>query len=132
MISDMPRMTMDFGQADLLPFAAELADAARQISRRWFRRSLAVDLKPDASPVTIADREVEAFIRNRISATYPEHGIFGEESGREHCDADFVWVIDPIDGTRSFISGWPLFGMLLAALWRGQPLFGQIDMPAHR
>lgn len=116
--------------ASLVPFAAELADSARELSRHWFRRPLTVDLKADASPVTIADREIEAFIRRRIAATYPDHGIFGEENGRERCDADLIWVIDPIDGTKSFISGWPLFGMLLAALWRGQPVLGQIDMPA--
>jgi histidinol phosphatase-like enzyme (inositol monophosphatase family) len=114
----------------LLPFAAELADTARGLSRRWFRHKLAIDLKADLSPVTVADREIEAALRARIKAAFPDHGIFGEEAGRERCEADAVWVIDPIDGTRSFITGWPLFGMLLALMWQGRPLFGQIDMPA--
>lgn len=113
----------------LVAFAAELADIARPLSRRWFRQALAVDMKADESPVTIADREIEQALRQRIVATFPEHGIFGEEGGRARMDAETLWVIDPIDGTRSFISGWPLFGMLLAVLWRGRPLVGQIDMP---
>jgi inositol-phosphate phosphatase / L-galactose 1-phosphate phosphatase / histidinol-phosphatase len=129
----MPNITANSAPLDpqsLVPFAADMADAARALSRHWFRHALRVDLKADASPVTIADREIEAAIRRHITEVFPDHGIFGEESGRERCDADVVWVIDPIDGTRSFISGWPLFGMLLAALWRGRPVFGQIDMPA--
>jgi inositol-phosphate phosphatase / L-galactose 1-phosphate phosphatase / histidinol-phosphatase len=79
--------------------------------------------------VTIADREIEVAIRERIEKAFPDHGIFGEETGRERCGADAVWVIDPIDGTRRFITGWPLCGLLLALVWRGRPLFGQIDMP---
>jgi fructose-1,6-bisphosphatase/inositol monophosphatase family enzyme len=108
MISDTSLRATEFEPADSRPFAAEPAEAAPRISRHWFRRSIAVDLEPDASPVTIADRDIEAFIRNRMAATYPQHGTFGEESGRERCDADFVWVTDPVDGTRNFINGGPL------------------------
>ena len=79
--------------------------------------------------MTIADREIEVAIRERIEKALPDHGSFGEETGRERCEADAVWVINPIDDTRSFITGWPLFGMLLAPVWRGRALFGQIDMP---
>lgn len=115
---------------ELAGFAAALADEARGLSRRWFRTPVAIDTKPDDSPVTIADREVEAALRRRIAARFPAHGIFGEEHGRDRLDSEIVWVIDPIDGTRSFISGWPIYGTLLAVLERGTPRVGVIDMPA--
>jgi histidinol phosphatase-like enzyme (inositol monophosphatase family) len=80
--------------------------------------------------VTIADRETEAALREAISARFPDHGIFGEEYGSEGLERDIVWVIDPIDGTKSFISGSPLFGMLVAVLQGGRPVAGIIRMPA--
>lgn len=113
-------------------FAQALAEQAGGLSRRWFRSSLAVDTKLDLSPVTIADREIEAALRSQIAERFPSHGILGEEHGRERLDADLVWVIDPIDGTRSFISGWPIYGMLLALLHHGEPILGVIDMPILR
>ncbi len=115
----------------LAEFAAGLAQEARPLSRRWFRTyTLDIDRKRDASPVTRADREVEHFLRHRISERFPDHGLFGEEHGTERADATVTWIIDPIDGTRSFITGWPIYGMLLAVLINGQPVLGQIDMPA--
>ncbi|TWA82886.1 histidinol phosphatase-like enzyme (inositol monophosphatase family) [Azospirillum brasilense] len=114
---------------ELAGFAAALADEARALSRRWFRTPVAIDTKADDSPVTIADREVEAALRRRIAERFPDHGIFGEEHGRDRLDSEIVWVIDPIDGTRSFISGWPVYGTLLAVLERGVPAVGVIDMP---
>jgi inositol-phosphate phosphatase/L-galactose 1-phosphate phosphatase/histidinol-phosphatase len=118
--------------AELVALADELADAAGEIIRRWFRQPIAVDDKPDASPVTIADRDAEAAIRARIEARFPAHGIIGEEHGRVRVDAEFVWVLDPIDGTKSFISGVPLFGTLIALLHRGAPVLGVIDQPIAR
>ena len=88
--------------------------------------------KPDASPVTIADREAEAAMRALIAARFPAHGIVGEEYGREREDAEFVLVLDPIDGTKSFISGVPLFGTLIALAHRGRPILGIIDQPISR
>lgn len=111
-------------------FAHELADHARSISLRHFRQPLIIDTKADESPVTVADREVEQALRAAIAQRYPHHGILGEEFGQEHTEAEFVWSIDPIDGTRSFISGHPLWGMLLGLLHCGVPVFGLIDMPA--
>jgi inositol-phosphate phosphatase/L-galactose 1-phosphate phosphatase/histidinol-phosphatase len=102
------------------------------VIRPYFRRPLAVDDKPDQSPVTIADREAEAAMRRLIAARFPEHGIIGEEFGREREDAEFVWVLDPIDGTKSFISGVPLFGTLIALARRGRPILGIIDQPISR
>lgn len=112
-----------------LEFANRIADEAGPISRHYFRRSLDVAHKPDDSPVTVADREIELRLRAMIGSTYPDHGIFGEEHGCENLDNRFVWVLDPIDGTKSFVTGHPLFGGLIALLENGEPKLGQIDMP---
>jgi inositol-phosphate phosphatase/L-galactose 1-phosphate phosphatase/histidinol-phosphatase len=115
-----------------LALASDLADAAGAAIRPYFRQPLAVDDKPDLSPVTIADRAAEAAMRQLIAARFPEHGIIGEEYGAERADAEFVWVLDPIDGTKSFISGVPLFGTLVALAHRGRPVVGIIDQPISR
>jgi len=115
-----------------LAFADRLAEAAGAVSRRYFRQHLAVDDKADTSPVTIADREAEAAMRALIAEHYPAHGILGEEHGADRTDAEFVWVLDPIDGTKSFISGVPLFGTLIALLHEGRPVLGIIDQPISR
>jgi inositol-phosphate phosphatase/L-galactose 1-phosphate phosphatase/histidinol-phosphatase len=112
--------------------AAELADAAGEVVRRYFRQSVEIIDKDDASPVTIADREAEAAMRRLIGLRFPEHGIFGEEHGIERPDAPWVWVLDPIDGTKSFISGVPLFGTLIALLHEGRPVLGVLDQPVSR
>jgi inositol-phosphate phosphatase/L-galactose 1-phosphate phosphatase/histidinol-phosphatase len=112
-----------------LALAADLADAAGEAIRPHFRQPLAVTDKPDLSPVTVADRAAEAAMRRLIAARFPEHGIIGEEYGPERADAECVWVLDPIDGTKSFISGVPLFGTLIALTRNGQPILGIIDQP---
>ncbi len=116
---------------DFLRFAHALADAARQITLRYFRQRLIVDDKPDNSPVTVADKETEQALRHLISKRYPEHGIIGEEQAAKMTASDYEWVIDPIDGTRSFISGYPLFGTLICLLYKGEPIVSMIDMPAQ-
>jgi inositol-phosphate phosphatase/L-galactose 1-phosphate phosphatase/histidinol-phosphatase len=110
-----------------LALAEALADAARSVIRRYFRQTIAVDDKSDLTPVTIADREAEAAMRRLIEAQFPDHGILGEEHGAVRREADYVWVLDPIDGTKSFISGIPLFGTLIALTHRGRPILGVID-----
>jgi histidinol-phosphatase len=115
-----------------LALAAELADAAGAAIRPYFRQRIAVDDKPDLSPVTVADRAAEEAMRRLIAARFPEHGIIGEEFGREREGAEFVWVLDPIDGTKSFISGVPLFGTLIALAQAGRPILGIIDQPISR
>jgi histidinol phosphatase-like enzyme (inositol monophosphatase family) len=112
-----------------LATARDLVAAARPIARRYFRQRLTVERKADASPVTVADRSIEAELRAILSARHPEHAIFGEEHGAERLGARFTWVIDPIDGTKSFVTGMPLFGTLIALLDHGQPQLGLIDMP---
>ncbi|MEX0922385.1 MAG: histidinol-phosphatase [Rhodovibrionaceae bacterium] len=109
--------------------AGILAETAREVILRHFRTPLAVDSKSDESPVTIADRETEAALRRVIAARHPEHGIVGEEHGIERPDAEFVWVLDPIDGTKSFVTGSPLFGTLIALKHGDRPILGVIDMP---
>ncbi|OWT65820.1 histidinol-phosphatase [Candidimonas nitroreducens] len=127
----MNQPSIDSAQlADIGRYAEELATEVRKIALKWFRHPLAIDTKADESPVTIADREVEQALRKAIGQRYPKHGILGEEFGLDHTDAEFVWSIDPIDGTRSFISGNPLWGSLLALLHYGSPVFGMIDIPA--
>ena len=115
-----------------LILAAELADAAGAAIRPYFRTRLTVDDKADLSPVTAADRAAEAAMRQLINTSFPDHGIIGEEYGRERADAEFVWVLDPIDGTKSFISGVPLFGTLIALAQGGKPILGIIDQPISR
>ncbi len=115
---------------DFVALAERLAAAGGEIALRHFRRPLEVERKVDDSPVTIADREAEAAMRALITEAYPEHGIIGEEFGAERADARYVWVLDPIDGTRRFISGHVQFGTLIALLGGGVPMLGLIDMPA--
>ena len=116
----------------LLAFAQHLADAAGEVIRPYFRQPLAISEKADLSPVTVADRAAEAAMRRLIEARFSGHGILGEEFGREHEDAELVWVLDPIDGTKSFISGVPLFGTLIALTREGRPILGIIDQPISR
>jgi inositol-phosphate phosphatase/L-galactose 1-phosphate phosphatase/histidinol-phosphatase len=119
---------------ELLALAHALADAAAAVTTRYFRaRSLPVDAKSDASPVTAADREAEAAMRALLAERAPAHAVFGEEAGFSgSADAEYMWVLDPIDGTKSFITGKPVFGTLVALLHRGAPVLGLLDQPVTR
>ena len=97
--------------------------------RRHFRTALPPETKADRSPVTLADREVEQAIMAILQAEVPDHGIFGEEFGQVRPDAAYQWVIDPIDGTRAFMAGYPLFTTLIALAHEGVPVLGIIDQP---
>lgn len=110
-------------------FAAHLADLARPIAKRYFRSDLKVIDKPDATPVTLADMEIETRIREEIARVYPTHGVLGEEHDDTNLDAEWVWVIDPIDGTKAFTCGKPQFGTLIALTHHGEPVIGVIDQP---
>ena len=114
---------------ELLGFAGELADAARAVTAPAFRRANAVESKSDDSPVTAIDRAAESAMREMIRRRYPAHGIVGEEMENVNPGADYVWVLDPIDGTRSFISGSPLYCALIAAVYGGRAVVGLIDTP---
>jgi inositol-phosphate phosphatase/L-galactose 1-phosphate phosphatase/histidinol-phosphatase len=123
----VPAVVVDDAEV-YLSFAAELADAARPVVLSYFRTSLDVISKSDESPVTIADRTIERCLRERIEARFPEHGIFGEEMGIKPGNA-FTWIVDPIDGTKSFITGFPLFGTLISLTYEERPFCGLIDVP---
>ncbi len=112
-----------------IDLAHKLADTAANITRPYFRTSLKIEDKSDESPVTRADREAEAAMRALINTTFPEHGIIGEEYGTENADAEFVWALDPIDGTISFINGVPLFTTIVGLLRNGSPWLGLVDQP---
>jgi histidinol phosphatase-like enzyme (inositol monophosphatase family) len=120
-------MMADERAEEFLRFAIRLADAAGAVVRKYYRAPLAVESKADASPVTIADREAEQALREMIRTTYPEHGIEGEELPDERLDAELVWRLDPIDGTKSFVVGRPMFGTLIALTRADRPILGVID-----
>lgn len=109
--------------------AERLAEVARSIAVRHFRTPLAVMRKSDGSPVTIADKEIESEMRRLIRAAFPGHAIRGEEFPPEG-SGEFTWVLDPIDGTKSFITGFPLFGSLIALMQGERPVLGVIEVPA--
>ena len=121
---------------DLTPYRAFITELALQsgdfIRPLFANPDLVVETKADASPVTLADRGAEELLRRLIQKKFPAHGIIGEEFGAENSDAEFVWVLDPIDGTKSFINGVPLFGTLIALLHQGQPVLGCIHQPILR
>jgi inositol-phosphate phosphatase/L-galactose 1-phosphate phosphatase/histidinol-phosphatase len=125
--SDTSGMTATLHLARQL--ATDLADAAGEVIRPYFRTRLNVDRKADQTPVTVADREAERVMREMLSAQVPQHGVIGEEFGSDRPDAEWVWVLDPIDGTKAFISGQPTFGTLIALLHNGEPILGVIDQP---
>lgn len=118
---------------EFVAFAEQLADAAGKVILGYWRKPIEVESKQELgrpvaeSPVTIADREAEDVMRKLISSRYPSHGIYGEEFGQTGLDAEYIWVLDPIDGTKSFITGKPLFGTLIALLHHGRPVLGVID-----
>ncbi len=112
-----------------LALAARLADAAGAAIRPFFRKRFRMEAKDDLSPVTEADRAAEAAMRAVLAEERPDDGVIGEEYGRDRPDAERVWVLDPIDGTRSFIAGRPIFGTLIALLEQAKPVLGIIDQP---
>ncbi|MEK9710636.1 MAG: inositol monophosphatase family protein, partial [Alphaproteobacteria bacterium] len=117
--------------ADMVKFLAGLPQVSRPFIANWFRQNPQTTQKADQSPVTIADQETETALRDAIASTFPDDAIQGEEFGITG-DGDsprFCWVIDPIDGTKAFISGKPIFGTLVGVTDRGVPLAGMIDMP---
>ena len=113
----------------LIAAAEAAADVARAVVRPFFRAGIATDTKSDRSPVTIADRTAEQAMRAVLAERFPDHGVLGEEFGLDRPQARMRWVLDPIDGTRAFITGRPTFGTLVALLEDGVPILGIIDQP---
>ena len=114
---------------ELFAFARHLSDESAALIRGYFRQDYQVEFKEDESPVTIADRGAEEVMRSLIMERYPDHGIVGEELGNYNAGARYQWVLDPIDGTKAFVSGSYLFGTLIALLEDGRPILGVIHHP---
>ena len=120
---------------DFAAFVEELANVSGETIRPFFRTALGVENKSVSGgfdPVTAADRAAEAAMRALIKKTFPEHGIVGEELGVERPDAEYVWVLDPIDGTKSFICGMPVWGTLIGLTRRGEAIYGMMHQPFTR
>ena len=120
---------------DFVAFVDQLAAVSGETIRPFFRTALGVEnksLSGNFDPVTAADRAAEAAMRALIKQTFPEHGIVGEEFAAERPEAEYVWVLDPIDGTKSFICGLPAWGTLIALTRRGEPIYGMMHQPFTR
>ena len=124
-------MTETIGR-DIVEFAHVLADTASGIIRPAAGSRQSAHRKPDASPVTDIDRAVETRLRELIAARYPGHGVIGEEFGVDRRDAEHVWVLDPIDGTKAFMAGMPMYGTLVGLVRGGHPVLGIIEQPVTR
>ena len=115
-----------------LALALELADLARHTLLNGYRPDYAHSIKSDGSPVTALDQEIERKLRSRIEERFPHHGILGEEYGVQGLDREYLWVLDPIDGTKSFAAGLTDFGTLIALCRAGRPIIGIVDMPLQK
>lgn len=114
---------------EFLRIALQAVDDAEVVIRKYYGTGVEVDSKPDQSPVTIADIEAEYKIKQCIQAAFPTHGIWGEETGRENTDADYIWLIDPIDGTKSFVRHYPFFSTQIALLHKNELILGVSNAP---
>ncbi len=117
---------------EFIEFADGMAEMVRPISVEAFEKGYDYEVKSDGSPVTEIDRAVEQILRREINKHYPDFGILGEEFGNENMDAEYIWVLDPIDGTRAFATGLPNFGSLIALCHRSSPIIGIIELPIER
>jgi histidinol-phosphatase len=113
-----------------LKSALAAAAAAAEEILRYYRGDFTVELKADQSPVTVADRRAEEIIKNMLLAEFPQHGFYGEESGKEQADAEFLWLVDPIDGTKSFVGGYGMFSTQIALMHCGELVLGVSSAPA--
>ena len=118
---------------DTKPFldaAREAAQSAAAIINHYYRGQLDIERKADSSPVTIADVEAEKAIRSLLTSRFPDHGFYGEETGRSRDDSDYLWLVDPIDGTKSFIRHYPFFSTQIALMHAGRMVVGVSSAPA--
>ena len=122
----MPPISLDA----LLDFSLSAAREAGELTLQYFQKNPAVETKADLSPVTIADRETERFLRQRIEQRFPDQGIVGEEFGAVRESSSYCWMLDPIDGTQSFIRGVPLYGVMLGLALEREPVLGVVHFPA--
>ncbi len=114
-----------------LTTALEAARAAADVIRRYYQRNLEVTIKSDKSPVTQADVETERVIREILSRKFPGHGFYGEETGQSALDAEYLWLVDPIDGTKAFVREYPMFSTQIALMHRGRLIVGVSSAPVY-
>lgn len=117
---------------DLIALAHRLADASGEVIRKYFRSDFHIEGKADHSPVTIADREAEEAIRAILKQERPGDGIHGEEFGSEAGSTGYLWILDPVDGTKAFATGRPLFGTLIGLAYEGTAVLGVLDQPINK
>jgi len=115
---------------DFLATALRASKAARKVILSYYNGEFDVEIKADQTPVTVADRRAEQTIRNTIGSAYPEHGIFGEEYGAENKGTEYLWLVDPIDGTKSFVKRYGMFSTQIALMHRGELVLGVSCAPA--
>lgn len=120
----------DINLKDMLATALQAASSARELILSYYDGNFDIEIKADQTPVTVADRGAEQIIRNIISAAYPEHGIFGEEFGADDKDTEFLWLVDPIDGTKSFVKRYGMFSTQIALMHHGELVLGVSCAPA--
>ncbi len=114
---------------EFLKFSKYLSEISGEVIKRYFRKQISIETKADDSPVTIADKNAEEIMREAIMKEFPGHGIIGEEFGNFNDDAEYKWILDPIDGTKSFICGSVIFGTMIALLKNEKPILGIINQP---
>jgi histidinol-phosphatase len=117
--------------SEFLATALDAARAGAEVIRRYYQRNLQVTLKADKSPVTQADVETEQTIRSIIGARFPQHGFYGEETGQSSLDAEYLWLVDPIDGTKAFVREYPFFSTQIALMHRGRLIVGVSSAPVY-
>lgn len=128
-MADTTRIHSQLSNAELADFLASLPSVSRPIISNWFRSGGTIEWKADDSPVTLADKSAELALRDALIAQFPDDDILGEEHAPRHGSSGYAWVIDPIDGTRAFICGRPVFGTLIGLVRNDDPIAGLIDMP---
>jgi histidinol-phosphatase len=128
---DIPCRIQRMSQSEFLAAALEAARAADEVVRHYYQRNLKVTLKADKSPVTEADVETEKAIRSLLAARFPAHGFHGEETGTAALDAEYVWFVDPIDGTKAFVREYPMFSTQIALMHRGRLIVGVSSAPVY-
>ena len=120
---------MKLNNADLLSFAFNFADVSKNILQKNYFKNFDIEEKNDGSLVTSIDKEIEEKFRKKLKKQFPHHGVIGEEFGYENQENEYVWILDQLDGTHSFIAGKPLFGTLICCIRRNKPIIGLIDIP---
>lgn len=116
-------------QSEFLSVALDAAQAASELIRKAYRGNFSVDYKADASPVTEVDVASEKLIRGLLQSRFPQHGFYGEETGKANIESDYLWLVDPIDGTKSFVRGYPMFSVQIALMHRGKLVLGVSSAP---